>query len=187
MARSLSRLASVAAIALLAILGMASPVRAHEEGETAEGYLLVQEALGHLAHDASMSGIELATEKVDDALETGDQEGVDVTLLEQGRSALDAGDVDRARALLQESIQGATAMLPSATGSQTGTHEITPGLQGRPDLRAQDWVFLTFSVVALLLGAWLAFLFRPRDTIRTLRSRLAGAPAAARGEGKKGT
>ena len=56
----------------------AAPARADEPGETTVGYLLVQQALGHLAHDTSSEGIEIAMEKTDDALGTNDQEGVDV-------------------------------------------------------------------------------------------------------------
>jgi hypothetical protein len=185
MTGSLARLAAVAAIGLLATFASPSAAWAHGEGETTEGHLLVQQALGHLAHDTSMSGIELAMEKVDDALETDDQEGVDVAELEQAMAALETGDVGQARALLQDSIRHAMTALPPATGSQTGTNQVTPELEGRPDLRAQDWVLAAASALALLLGVWLAFLFRPHDTIRTLRTRLTTAPAPDSGDGGK--
>ena len=185
MTGSLARLAAVAAISLLAAFWSAPAAWADGEGETTEGYLLVQQALGHLVHDTGMSGIDLAMEKVDDALETDDQEGVDVAELERGMAALESGDVGMARTLLQDSIRQATTALPPATGNQTGTRIVTPELPGRPDLRAQDWVLVATSALALVSGVWLAFLFRPRDTIRTLRTRLATALASDSGDGRK--
>lgn len=172
MTGSLARLAAVAAMGLLVTFASAPAAWGHEEGETTEGYLLVQQALGHLAHDTSMSGIDLAMEKVGDALETEDQEGVDVAELEQGMAVLETGDIGQARILLQDSIEQATAALPQATGMQTGTHEVALELPGRPELRAQDWVLLAASALTLVLGAWLVFLFRPPDTVRALRTRL---------------
>ena len=168
----MARLAAVAAMGLLVTLAFAPAAWGHEEGETTEGYLLVQQALGHLAHDTSMSGIDLAMEKVGDALETDDQEGVDVAELEQGRAVLETGDIGQARMLLQGSIEQATAALHPATSMQTGTHEVALELPGRPELRPQDWVLLAASALTLVLGAWLAFLSRPPDTIRALRIRL---------------
>ena len=109
---------------MLATFASAPAAWGHEEGETTEGYLLVQQALGHLAHDTSMSGIDLAMKRVDDALETDDQQGVDVAELEQGRAVLESGDVGQARVLLQDSIEQAAGGLPAATGMQTGTHEM---------------------------------------------------------------
>jgi hypothetical protein len=58
----------VAALALLFAFALVPPASAHGGDETEEGYLLVQQALGHLAHDTSHDGIALAMEKVDDAL-----------------------------------------------------------------------------------------------------------------------
>jgi hypothetical protein len=183
---SLARLAAIAAIGLLlATFVSVPPARADGEGETTKGYLLVQQALGHLAHDTGMSGIDLAMEKVDDALETDDQEGVDVAELEQGMAALEAGDVDGARTLLQDSIQQAITALPPATGSQTGTLIVPPELSGRPNIRTQDWVLVSASILALALGVWLTFLFRPHDTIRKLRTCLPTAPASGPGDGRK--
>jgi hypothetical protein len=172
MARSLTRLLAIVTLTLVGWLGASSPAMAHGEDETKEGYVLVQQALGHLAHDTSAAGIDLAMEKVEDALSTDDQEGVNLTELKQGMAALQAGNVDQARSLLQDSIKDALDSLPPATGSQTGTTAVTPELPGRSGFSPQDWGFLAGSTVALLLGLWLAIRFRPHDTIRTLRSLL---------------
>lgn len=185
MTRLVARLAIIAAGALLASFATTSPASAHGEGETTEGYLLIQQALGHLAHDTTMTGIDLAMEKIDDALETEDQEGVNLEKLQQGKAALEGGDIDRARTLLQDSIQQAMANLPPATGNQTGTQKVTPELEGRSDLRTQDWVLLAGSALVLVLGVWLAFHFRPHDSVRTLRARRATAVASGSGEGGK--
>ena len=175
MASLFARIMAVAAIGLLGPLVAAAPASAHGGDETTEGYLLVQQALGHLAHDTTMSGVELAMEKVDDALATGNQKGVNVAELKQGKAALKVGDVAKARTLLQGSIRDALASLAPATGNETGTRQVEPGLSGRSGLRAQDWALLAGSVAVLLLGVWLAFRFRPHDTIRTLRAHLSPA------------
>lgn len=90
-----------------------------------------------------------------------------------GRGALEAEDVEGSRRLLEESIGEALHDAEPATGMQTGTTTLQPELPGRSGLAAEDWGFLTGSVIALLLGAWLAFRFRPHDSVRALRGRLA--------------
>lgn len=145
---------------------------AHGEGETEEGYLLVQQALGHLAHDTSMAGVELAMEKVDDALKTKDQEGVDVAELQRAHAALEAQQVGPGRALLEDSIREALAQLKPATGEETGTRLVPAPLPGRGTLAAGDAVLLVVSVLVLLLGVGLAWRYRPADTLGDLRGRL---------------
>lgn len=173
MTRSLVRLVAIVAVALSVPLGAASSASAHGGDESQEGYLLVQQALSHLAHDQSADGIDLAMEKVDDALDTEDQEGVAVPELKEARTALDDGNVDQARKLLQDSITEALQGVQPATGTETGTTTITPELPGRSGLQAEDWSLLSVSVLVLLLGIGLAFRFRPHESVRTLRSRLA--------------
>ena len=162
----------VTTLALRFAFALVPPAGAHGGDETEEGYLLVQQALGHLAHETNHEGIALAMEKVDDALATDDQEGVDVAVLEQAKQALDAGQVDNARALLQSSIKEAMSDLMPATGEETGTTVIRPALPGRDGLTGRDWSFLGASVLCLLVGTWLAYRFRPADTVGELRRRL---------------
>ena len=145
---------------------------AHGGDETQEGYLLVQQALGHLAHDTSSEGIDLAMEKVGDALEAEDQEGVDIPELEDGMRALEEGQVEQARALLQDSIDEAVSGLPAATGYETGTSVVTSSLPGRTGLSGQDLGLLAGSFAVAGLGLVLAYRFRPRDSVRALRGRL---------------
>ena len=167
-------LISVALVALGSFLAVPS-ASADEPGETDVGYLLVQQALAHLAHDSSAEGIEVALEKAGDALETDDQEGVDIPTLERAMEALEAEDVAGARGLLQESIAEALHDLPPGTGMDSGTTSVRPELPGRSGLAGEDWGFLATAAAALILGAWLTVRFRPRDSVRVLRTRLAGA------------
>jgi hypothetical protein len=184
LARLLAGLALIFGVALVT----GSPASADEPGETDVGYLLVQQALGHLAHDTSSEGLEVAMEKVSDALETNEQEGVDVSTLAQAMAALEAKDVEGARPLLQDSIAEALHNRPPATGMETGTTSVRPELEGRSGLAGEDWVFLAAALGALLLGAWLSVRFRPHDSIRDLRTQLAGADRTTATESQeKGT
>lgn len=181
MAGHLSRLVATVAIALIAPITMAAPAWAHGGDETTEGYLLVQQALGHLAHDASPSGIDLAMEKVQDALDTSDHEGVNVAEVRESMAALKAGNVTVARTRLQDSIRQAMRDLPPPTGNQTGTTMVTPELAGRSGLHGQDWLFLAASLLVLLLGSFLTYRFRPPEPLRVLRARLAAEAATPGG------
>lgn len=171
-------------VALGSVLS-ASPAWADGDGETTEGYLLVQQALGHLAHDTTSGGIVLAMEKIDDALSTKDQEGVDVAELQQAKAALEAGQVEQGRALLQHSISEAISQLKPATGEETGTTIVLSPLPGRGGLTGGDWGFLVVSVLLLFLGGGLAWRLRPPDNVHELRRRLgspAGVQAAAQSD-----
>lgn len=165
----------------LGSVALASPALAHGGAETQEGYLLVQQALGHLAHDTSQDGVGLAMEKVDDALAAKDHDGVNVAEVTRAKAALEAMQVTQARTLLQDSIKAALAELPPAAGNQTGTTVVVPELPGRGNLTGLDVAFLVGSVVLVAAGLWLAYLFRPQDSVAVLRSRL-GGPSAGPGE-----
>lgn len=174
--RLAARLAAGAALALVALWTVTPSASAHGDEETTVGYVLVEQALGHLAHDTSSSGIELAMEKVQDALDTKDQEGMSVAEVEQAMRALESGDASTARRLLQDSIKTALARQPRATGNETGTTKIVPELHGRTGFGGQDWLFLLVSIVAVVAGTWLAVVFRPHESVGVLRS-LLGSPA----------
>ena len=152
---------------------------AHGGDESGEGYVLVQQALAHLAHDTSHVGMDLAMEKVDDALAAEDQDGVAVAEVERAKRALEADQVDRARSLLQSSIADALSELPAAVGEETGTTVVVPALDSKGELTGRDWLFLAVSTAALLAGVALAYRFRPSDTVADLRRRLvSGGPGA---------
>jgi hypothetical protein len=171
----------VLVLALLSVTVPAPAALGHGGDESEEGYVLVQQALAHLAHDTTHVGMELAMEKVDDALAAEDQEGVAVAEVERAMQALEANRAGRARSLLQRSIEGALSELPPAVGEQTGTTVVAPALERHGDLTGRDWWFLAMSTAVLLAGVLLAYRFRPSDTVGDLRKRLAPGPAAASG------
>jgi len=176
---------SLVCVLTLSVALFAAPAWAHDEGEPREGYLLVQQALGHLAHDTTMDGIMGAIEKVDDALGAEDLEGVDVAEVQQARAALEAGRPDQAKALLQHSISAAVSHLEPATGDETGTAVVLEPLPGRGDLTGADWGVLAASLALVLLGGGLARRFGPADSVGQLRRQLGdparGQPAAGSG------
>ena len=118
----------------------------------------------------------MAMEKVDDALETEDHEGVDVAEVRQGMAALEAGDVDEARVLLQDSITEALAERPLATGYETGTGLVPPVLSGRDAFGGGDWVVLLASIAVVGVGVWLSVRFRPHESVSALRLLLGTTP-----------
>ena len=160
---------------MLTTMVPASPAWAHGAGETTQGYVLVQQALGHLAHDSSHVGVEAAMEKVNDTLATKDQKGVDVAEVKQAKAALEADRVEPARTLLQHSITSAASQLMPATGEETGTTVVLRPLPGRGELTGQDWGLGAVSLLLVLAGIALAVWFRPRDTLRQMRVRLASS------------
>ena len=166
-----ARVVSVVLV-LLGSVAFASPAWAHGSGESKEGYILVQQALGHLAHDSGTAGVMAAQEKIDDTLATTDQEGVDVSLVKEAQAALTAGDVEAGRTLLQQSIAEAVSSLPPATGEETGTSLIPVDLAGRGALTSRAWTFLVLSALLAVVGAVVAVRYRPTDTVRALSRRL---------------
>lgn len=60
--RRLAHLLVVVVILLLGVSAAAMPASAHGGDESKEGYLLVQQALGHLAHDGGHVGMDAAME-----------------------------------------------------------------------------------------------------------------------------
>lgn len=145
---------------------------AHGAGETTEGYVLVQQALGHLAHDSGHAGVEAAMEKIHDALSTTDQSGVDVAEVKRAETALTADHIEQARSLLQHSILVATGSLGPAVGEQTGTTVVLLPMAGRGALDAAQWVLGFVSLLMILAGVAVAFRFRPQDNLTQLRRRL---------------
>ena len=81
----LGHLLVVVAMVLLGVSAAAMPASAHGTDESKEGYVLIQQALGHLAHDGGHVGMDAAMEKVDDALAAMDHDGVDVAEVEQAK------------------------------------------------------------------------------------------------------
>lgn len=149
-----------------------TPAWAHGSGESKVAYMLVQQALGHLAHQVGKEGVMPAIEKIDDALRATDQMGVDVAELRQAKMELMAGNVAQGRALLQHSIIEALSQLPPPTGEQTGTKIVLDPLPGRGNLTGTDFAFLIVSILMIFLGVGLSWRFRPTENIHELRQKL---------------
>lgn len=161
----------VLAVAFGSSLSM-TPVWAHGAGESKVAYMLVQQALGHLAHQVGKEGVMPAIEKIDDALRATDQMGVNVAELKQAKMELMAGNVAQGRALLQHSIIEALSQLPPPTGEQTGTKTVLDPLPGRGNLTRTDFAFLIVSILMIFLGVGLSWRFRPTENIHELRQKL---------------
>lgn len=160
---------SVFLLAILSSAVLAQPASADEGDASTEGYVIVQQALSYLVNDTGPDAAAQALMKVDEALAAEDQEGVDVDQVRQAKSALEAGQFDEGRTLLQGSIAAALSVLGPATAEETGTSVVLGPLQPRAVLTGWDIGFLILSLVMAFTGIALAILFRPRQTLRDLR------------------
>lgn len=168
------RACAVALLACLLLVGglTSAPLASAREGDSpSEAYLLVQQALGHVVNDPADVGPVL--EKIDAALAAPDQDGVSLAELQQAKAVLQAGNSAQGRALLQESISAALSTLKPATGDETGTTVVLDPLPARTGLSGADWGVLTASMLAILTGLVLAYVFRPQPNVRELRLLLA--------------
>ena len=172
----------VTLVVALLLAGTASvgPAWAHGgESGAQEGYVFVQQALGHLAHDKGPTGVFDAQARIEDALSGADQDGVDVALVRQAQAALTAGQIAVAQQALQESIAVAVGELQPARGEQTGTTVVGEPLPGRGSLSGISWGFGVVSLLLLVSGVGLALWFRPADNLAELRRRLTATAATA--------
>lgn len=173
-------------VAALALALSAAPAAAHGGDESDEAGVLVRQAIALIVNtpDDTMA----IEDKITDATEAEHQEGVDVALVRRAGEALEAGELHRARALLEVSI-GARAHLsnalprdvreaPAKPGTGTvGLHLATGddpggGLADDPlvahrrfDGRATATLVLSVLLVAVGLG--LSVRFRPTRRMRT--------------------
>jgi hypothetical protein len=186
MNRRARRRSGIAGLVLVAALIIgARPAAAHGGDESDEAGVLVRQAIALLVNtpDDTMA----IEDKIVDATEADDQEGVDIDLVERAKDALDAGDLHRARALLEASI-GARPHLSNAlpkdvreapAGPGTGTAGFNlatgddpgGGLADDPLVvhRHFDGRTTTMFILSLLfvvLGVGLAVRYRPIPTGR---------------------
>ena len=183
-----------AAVALMvsAIL-VAGPAWAHGGDETTNGGDLVRQAIALMVNEPKNRMA--AEEKIDDALRTTDTEGVNIEVVKEAKTTLDAGNVHRARALLEVSIGARphitdaevlpipqTAGPPSGpevsalvTGAQSGTNVAIDALRPRRRFDAGTWLALAAAAVAILGGVALAVRYRPSVSVRSLRREVAVA------------
>ena len=151
------RLLGSLVIAGLAVGVLAGPVWAHEgeEGVPARTQVLVADAILRTQPEQ----VELAADRIGDALEAEDHEGVDLGRVERARAALEAGDLTGTQLLLEQALgacpgqpvvnpAGVRARLPQ-TPCPTPAHELA---LGRVPVRGTTKPVLLGVGAALALG-----------------------------------
>lgn len=161
-----------ALVVAVSLLANAAAAAADEPGESDEASVLVRQAIIFAAQESPDPMVVL--EKVEDALEVDNQEGVDITLVEQAAEALEAGDVTEARSLLEQSIGAAPATGDEpnpightpvgATGAEPGDELVADPLPADRDIDGGDVALLAVSGALAAIGVWLALRYRPRHS-----------------------
>ena len=170
--RLASRTALALAVASLSfVLSVASPVAADEPGESTVASELVRQAIALIASTPqSMGAIE---DKIGDALEVEDQEGVDIALVRRAAEAFEAGDLHETRSLLERSIGarphfGATDVAPigevsehgMARGAEAGEAPILDPLD-TSDVDGGDTAAIALGAALMVAGVFLGLRWRP--------------------------
>lgn len=136
---------ALAALALVVPHGAVANGGESEEMEALErqpARVLAQQAIAVLRVRGDQ---EEASMRVDAALESEDQEDVDVSLLEQADEAVDSGDVDGAISLLDRALS-------EPLGAATGLELHESGREYEPGSGAQATVGIIAGAALLLLG-----------------------------------
>lgn len=186
-----------AALVAIAVVTVA-PAAAHEGEKSEEAGVLVRQAIA-LIVNTPKDGMAIE-DKITDAIESEDVEGVNVDLVEQASVAFEDGDLHRARALLEASI-GARPHLSGfdvmpvgrthgpmesddpqmamrmATGEESGTDVVIDPLDPPHRFDAGTWAALAAAVGLGAVGVALAVRFRPPVSLRSLRARAEGTSA----------
>ncbi|MEU0684996.1 MULTISPECIES: hypothetical protein [Streptomyces] len=168
---------AAALVALLVSLVVPSVAWADEE-ESTQSAVLVEQALALIANDA---GDERVAERVEDALQAPEKQGVNLDLVERaGDLIADPGEsaaaTRQAQTLLLDSVG---AKLPSApqggrfaTGEETGTSEILDELRPPRGISdSGDAALFALGLASVAVGLWLSHRLRPPHRLRELEHR----------------
>ena len=166
-----ARAVSLVAVLAAAILLGAAPAGADEPGESTVASELVRQAIALIVN--TPDNVDAAREKVGDALEVDNREGVDIALVRQADEALAAGDLHQARILLEQSIGarshlGATDVEPigevspdaPTVGAEAGVAPILDPLD-TSDVDGGDAAAIGVGIAVALAGVLLAWRWRP--------------------------
>jgi hypothetical protein len=180
----------ILAAAVAAVLALwAAPAAADEPGESDEARVLVLQAIALIVN--TPDDMHMIEERTNDALEAPHTEGVDMGSVEQAAAALEEGDLQRTRELLQTAIGagpfvgsgepksiGETSGEPGmpAAGAEAGTTVVLDEYTPDSGLNGGEVVMLVLSVAVIAAGAWMAWRFRPPETVHQLRR---AAPSGA--------
>lgn|SRR5574341_2124488 len=129
------RLLGGLAVAWVAVAALAAPAQAHEGEEEVPARTQVQVAVAILRTQPEQ--VDLAADRIKDALEAKDHEGVDLGRVEQAKATLEAGDMSKTELLLEQALgacpgepvlspSGVRAPLP-AKPCPTPAHELALG------------------------------------------------------------
>ncbi len=174
------RLVGLAGVAVaLLFLALPGAARADME-ESEEAPVLVEQAIALIANDAGQARV---AERIEDALEAPDKEGVDLGLVGKAlavieRPGQDEAALREARKLLEDSLGGKLPSAPEpgrfATGTETGTSVVLDEFRpARGIADAGDTTLLALALVAVALGLWLSVRLRPPHSVRELERRSA--------------
>ncbi len=156
----------------------AAPASAHEGDEGTEAFLFVRQAVALIVN--TPDDRDAIADKINDAIEAPDDHGVDVALVEQARTALEAEDIHQARTLLEQSI-GASPHLGTADPAGVGDHvddqpeeeavvePFLDPLDTSKPLSGSDWTVLATAGVLAAAGLASATATRPFKTKETAR------------------
>lgn len=181
--QSLWRGLVVLVASLLGVLAWAGPAAAHE-GEAASAAIDdVRQAIAVIVNKPTdMDTIE---DKIGDALESEDKEGVNVALVQQAKDTLESNDMMKVRDLLQTAIGARPDLsgtdvrpilhVPLVTGEETGTTVVTDALPGRAGVTGTDITLLVLAGGLALAGLVLSVRWRPADSVGALRRRAQAA------------
>jgi hypothetical protein len=88
----------------LAVALVAAPVLAHEGEENVPARTQVQTAVAILRTQPEQ--LDLAADRINDATEAEDKDGVDIDRVEQAKQTLEAGDMAKTELLLEQALGG---------------------------------------------------------------------------------
>ena len=167
--------------AMFGALSGVTPAWAHEGEETVAAVDDVRQAIAVIVNKpGDMATIE---DKINDALEAEDKEGVNLALVRQAKDALESNDMMKVRDLLESAIGARPDLsgtdvrpilnVPLATGEETGTRVVTDELPGRQGLTRTDVLLLVLAGLVAVAGLALSRRWRPADSMSELRRRAA--------------
>jgi hypothetical protein len=182
---------TTAAVVALAFLPL--PAAADEPGESDEARVLALQAIALIVNTPDeMHEIE---ERIEHAMEAPHKEGVDLEGVEQAMTALEEGDLQLTRELLQTAIGagpfvsegvpepvGETSGDPGqpafSVGAEAGTTVVLAEFRPDSGLDGGDVVVLAVAVATMAAGALMAWWFRPPESVRQLRREAAASKGA---------
>jgi len=144
--------------------------QAHAAEKTIKSTNLVKQGIAYIINEPDHP--DSALDKMKDALDSTDTSGVFLDYVKQAQVAEKAGDIHKARALLEASIGakphisgvdpapiGQLTVQP-AVGAEAGSAVVIDPLMMSADFTAGNIALLAASLIAIVLGAWMAFRMR---------------------------